>query len=127
MQAAEGDTSLVRFINLLRRYQREIFDPLLIQELLDEANIANPSISKAVPAEILSKLKIETFSSAPNVPEHEAENCSVCLGRLQDGESIKKLPCKHIYHPICIDTWLTRRGCCPVCKQSVVDALNSKI
>lgn len=50
MQAAEGDNSLVRFINLLRKYKREIFDPQIVQELIDEANIANPSSSKAVPA-----------------------------------------------------------------------------
>ena len=51
----------------------------------------------------------------------ETENacCSVCLSQLENGEEAKYLPCKHVYHPECIDRWLERSKLCPVCKRDV--------
>lgn len=54
--------------------------------------------------------------------EEEKENatCSVCLSQVEDGESVKRLRCKHVYHPQCIDRWLERSKMCPVCKRDVL-------
>jgi len=68
----------------------------------------------------------EQRASIPERPyrraEEEKENatCSVCLSRVEDGESVKTLPCKHVYHPQCIDRWLERSTMCPVCKRDVL-------
>lgn len=65
-------------------------------------------------------------ASIPEQPyrraEEEKENatCSVCLSQLEDGESAKRLRCKHVYHPQCIDRWLERSKMCPVCKRDVL-------
>lgn len=58
------------------------------------------------------------YSRAPG----DAENatCSVCLTELEEGEDVKILPCKHIYHPQCIDRWLERSKLCCVCKADVL-------
>lgn len=44
--------------------------------------------------------------------------CAVCL--VEYGEEwVKVIPaCGHGFHPKCIDTWLMRRGSCPVCRCS---------
>ncbi|XP_074308230.1 E3 ubiquitin-protein ligase SDIR1-like [Silene latifolia] len=45
--------------------------------------------------------------------------CSICLEQVNDGELIRSLPCLHQYHADCIDSWLSRKGTCPVCKFKV--------
>lgn len=50
-----------------------------------------------------------------------AERCSICLQDYETGESIKTLPCTHVYHCGCIERWLGEcRGSCPVCTQKVI-------
>lgn len=48
--------------------------------------------------------------------------CAICLDDFVAGSSlIRELPCTHIFHPECIDTFLARDGStCPVCKHSVL-------
>ena len=43
--------------------------------------------------------------------------CHICLDDFEEGEWVRKLPCQHLFHPPCIDVWLTeRQDYCPVCK-----------
>ncbi|KAF7096623.1 hypothetical protein CFC21_098535 [Triticum aestivum] len=47
----------------------------------------------------------------------EAATCSVCLGALQVGETVRLLPaCLHLYHAECIDPWLDAHSTCPLCR-----------
>lgn len=48
--------------------------------------------------------------------------CAICLDDFVQGTSlVRELPCTHIFHPECIDTFLARDGStCPVCKHSVL-------
>ena len=32
--------------------------------------------------------------------------CNICMEDFQLDESVRTLPCKHFYHPVCISTWL---------------------
>eukprot|EP00830_Metopus_es_P001112 TRINITY_DN10975_c0_g1_i1.p1 TRINITY_DN10975_c0_g1~~TRINITY_DN10975_c0_g1_i1.p1 ORF type:complete len:267 (-),score=13.59 TRINITY_DN10975_c0_g1_i1:69-869(-) len=43
--------------------------------------------------------------------------CSICLQTLQ---TAKELPCKHLYHPQCLEVWLQNQEVCPVCRAAVV-------
>lgn len=48
------------------------------------------------------------------------DNCAVCVDEIEDGESVKKLPCGHVYHAQCIDEWLTNySSLCPLCKYNL--------
>ncbi|KAK1610388.1 hypothetical protein QYE76_034061 [Lolium multiflorum] len=50
-------------------------------------------------------------------PEEETATCSVCLGALQLGETVRLLPaCLHLYHAECIDPWLDAHSTCPICR-----------
>lgn len=46
--------------------------------------------------------------------------CSVCLSKFRDEETLRLLPkCKHGFHIDCIDTWLEKHATCPLCRQRV--------
>lgn len=46
------------------------------------------------------------------------EVCVICFENFETGETLRVLPCEHMFHPACIDPWLSkRRNACPVCKR----------
>ncbi|CAM0880376.1 unnamed protein product [Alopecurus aequalis] len=51
-------------------------------------------------------------SDAAATPE-----CPVCLGAVEEGETVRALPfCRHAFHARCVDAWLRLRPTCPVCR-----------
>ena len=44
------------------------------------------------------------------------------MQKLEKGEEVKRLPCGHVFHAVCIDPWLKeQRAVCPVCRQGIYD------
>ncbi|XP_043719676.1 brassinosteroid-responsive RING protein 1-like [Telopea speciosissima] len=49
------------------------------------------------------------------------KECAVCLTRVEDGEEIRELKCKHDFHKECLDQWLEREQVtCPLCRKYVL-------
>ena len=44
--------------------------------------------------------------------------CSICLLCFCDGEVVRDLPCKHMFHMLCVDDWLASETTCPLCRES---------
>lgn len=53
------------------------------------------------------------------VEQNEEEPCSVCMEEFEDHDDVKVLPCGHIFHVECIDSWLTIDHVCPICRACV--------
>lgn len=63
--------------------------------------------------------------------DHDAANhapaqCSVCLLAFEEGDTLRILPCLHLFHQECVDQWLCAGGGitdggrpCPLCKHPV--------
>lgn len=63
-----------------------------------------------------NKLPVKVFRKK----SAEDTNCAVCVDEIEDGESVKQLPCGHVYHVKCIDEWLSRySSLCPLCKYNL--------
>lgn len=45
----------------------------------------------------------------------EEPHCSICLGEYEDDEKLLKLPCEHVYHDECINSWCSNHTRCPLC------------
>lgn len=44
-------------------------------------------------------------------------SCSICIEELMDGEHVRVLSCRHVFHADCIKLWLVERhAICPMCK-----------
>lgn len=66
------------------------------------------------------------YASGIPVEKYEAKKynepiCPVCMGDFSPGDEVKVLPCHHNFHPECIDTWLTSKCICPMCRQDPRD------
>ena len=48
------------------------------------------------------------------------ETCNICLETLDSKKLHRELPCLHVFHPECVDSWLLRcNACCPMCRANV--------
>ncbi|CAN0235783.1 unnamed protein product [Scytosiphon promiscuus] len=50
-------------------------------------------------------------------------DCAICLAGLEDGDVLRKLPCRHFFHRECVDEWLHLSVSCPLCKRSARDGI----
>jgi hypothetical protein len=42
--------------------------------------------------------------------------CAICRDSFIKDPIVKRLPCRHVFHAICIDKWLARNNSCPICR-----------
>ncbi len=50
------------------------------------------------------------------------EACNICFDQIDSKKLHRELPCKHVFHPECIDGWLMKcNSTCPICRKSVYD------
>ncbi|XP_064963229.1 RING-H2 finger protein ATL8-like [Musa acuminata AAA Group] len=46
--------------------------------------------------------------------------CAVCLTEFGVGDALRVLPpCRHGFHPVCIDPWLAGHATCPLCRSDL--------
>lgn len=75
-----------------------------------------------------ARAEVHAALAAGRVPSYDyvgdggrAEDCAVCLGDVEKGETVRQLPaCQHVFHRDCIDPWLRAHATCPVCRSSVL-------
>ncbi|EDV26081.1 uncharacterized protein TRIADDRAFT_24155, partial [Trichoplax adhaerens] len=58
------------------------------------------------------------FSMATPEELKEHQKCAICWEKL---ESARKLPCTHLFHSSCLQSWLEQDTTCPTCRLSLAD------
>jgi RING/U-box domain-containing protein len=60
---------------------------------------------------------VERFRSRFGATGCEASDCRVCLARFEPESVVSRLPCGHLFHSGCLETWLRYdRATCPLCR-----------
>jgi hypothetical protein len=44
-------------------------------------------------------------------------DCTICLQEFTANDTVGDLPCDHLFHKECLQTWLSRQNRCPLCQQ----------
>lgn len=78
-------------------------------------------VPRGLPDAVLNALEVVTYHPGDNEGKAAAgsaapDRCTVCLVDFEDEEAVKKLPCGHVFHAQCVDTWLQTAHVCPLCK-----------
>nr|CAI5855638.1 unnamed protein product [Callosobruchus analis] len=108
---ADGETPN-HFLHLARLFRD--------YNMFEELNVLNgeklpPPASRSV-VEALPEEKI-VGEGRIRLPRHFLRlQCPVCLKDHVQGETAKKMPCKHLYHNQCIMPWLAKTNSCPLCR-----------
>ncbi|KAK7269303.1 hypothetical protein RIF29_22026 [Crotalaria pallida] len=73
----------------------------------------DPSVIETFPTLEYSAVKIHKIGKG-------ALECAVCLNEFEDDETLRLIPkCDHVFHPECIDEWLSSHTTCPVCRANL--------
>ena len=105
---------LMSMVMGMRRRSEEEYpnvDNMSYEELLAlEERMGN--VSKGLTKETIDKLPREKFVKN----KFSDDKCIICQYEFKNLEKLIVLPCKHCFHPDCIEEWLKNQKVCPYCK-----------
>ena len=79
----------------------------------------DPTIEQTSSSQTEAPVKGTSLTAHDYLP-HSQPTCPICLDDFVSGSTtIRELPCLHVFHPECIDTFLSKHSSlCPMCKKS---------
>lgn len=129
-------------MHIIQRHQRKVLQRRLERGEVDLEMLGIKKMN--VPQEKIDEMPKYVFTDAPSAPAavavpsspskstkaipHQPQasfsqtTCPICLDDFVGGETeVRELPCKHIFHPECIDLFLRdNSSLCPMCKKSAL-------
>jgi hypothetical protein len=72
---------------------------------------ASKKLMTTLPRYVLTKEKLAEMGSD--------RTCPVCTDDLTVGAEVIVLPCKHVYHPQCVQPWFKGHNSCPTCRKEL--------
>lgn len=106
LKNATGDTAL----DVLRRKKLSYIDRLPVTK--QERELRNEAFD--ILALLLNAATRKQIASMPEQPF-----CVICQGELEESDDRTRLPCTHVFHMTCINSWITLNGICPTCRREV--------
>lgn len=102
---------------LMEEVEEDAIDPdtLTYEELTTLGEMAG-TVAAGLGEEQLKKLHQKQYAEV----EGHDDPCVVCQVDFESSDVVIELPCRHVYHPDCIQTWLAAKKTCPHCSQEVV-------
>ncbi|KAG4941727.1 hypothetical protein JHK87_045598 [Glycine soja] len=79
------------------------------------------SCSQGINKDLLNTFPTLFYSNIKDLNKaNQTLECAVCLTDFTHKDSLRLLPkCNHVFHPHCIDSWLTSHVTCPVCRANL--------
>ncbi|CAN8305149.1 unnamed protein product [Cochlearia groenlandica] len=86
---------------------------------VDDGSIASGLTKIIILADLLNLNRLLSYRFAGD--EVGSADCVVCLSKLKEGEEVRKLECRHVFHRRCLEGWLHRFNFnCPLCRSDLV-------
>ncbi|KAJ1024165.1 hypothetical protein NDA16_003004 [Ustilago loliicola] len=103
-------------------------DLMILMDLLSTMQAMQHKPSTVTQQEIdaseLHKIKgseVAALVGAGDITENMAERCLVCLEDWKDDEECRVMACRHAFHALCVDRWMsTSSNTCPMCRRQGV-------
>jgi hypothetical protein len=106
--------------NASRRAARTVELPI-VKFTADRANGANGASNTFQTVSGDEKKSLPSVTSGRLIDDLHNDACAICLDDFEEDMDVRLLPCRHGFHPPCIDPWLSDRSDeCPICKRSVM-------
>jgi len=100
-----------------------------LQELGEKMGVAAPGdgvwkgLDQLALGKVSTLLSPKEFLSQKTAGDDDSYRCCICLGEFDPNDAKKSLRllnhCAHIMHAPCLQTWLSTKTSCPVCKHSL--------
>ena len=70
---------------------------------------------------VLSAMPTQPYAATTTSSTTDGEECAVCLAKFEDGTTVRRLNCGHVFHLDCVEKWLLGSAAadlprCPVCR-----------
>ncbi len=89
-----------------------LFLPCIILE--PRLLLFNRSPVKGASKREIARLPTLPFSQRSFRDKAFDDQCSICIMDFEEGETVRVLRCRHVFHRDCVDNWLTLNKSCPV-------------
>ncbi len=73
----------------------------------------DPAVRAALP-----RVRYSEHVSA-HAPAEGPVSCAICLADYASEDLVLRLPCHHIFHEACGESWLKVSQCCPICRTNL--------
>lgn len=97
-------------------------DPMFLRERVHamlEILALNSTLQSRAAAEGMTPADIDRCCPVTNFQGTESMICPVCLDEMEVGGRIRSLPCGHVLHVECCDSWLATAETCPTCRHQL--------
>lgn len=75
-------------------------------------------VKMVLSSEELEKIQNINYKDLESKIKEINTSCIICQDEFRDVDKIRLLPCKHIFHDLCVDNWLTKHSYkCPCCRK----------
>ncbi|XP_062845656.1 E3 ubiquitin-protein ligase Arkadia isoform X2 [Trichomycterus rosablanca] len=118
----------IRYISSRMTFGRTYEDLLHLEERLGPVNrgASQGTIERCTYPHKYKKRKLHgKHDEDEGAEEDTEEKCTICLSILEEGEDVRRLPCMHLFHQLCVDQWLLTNKKCPICRVDIEAQLES--
>ncbi|XP_035252415.1 E3 ubiquitin-protein ligase Arkadia-like [Anguilla anguilla] len=120
----------IRYISSrMTGFGRTYEDLLHLEERLGTVNrgASQGTIERCTYPHKYRKRKLHGKQEEDEGPEEDTEEkCTICLSILEEGEDVRRLPCMHLFHQLCVDQWLLTNKKCPICRVDIEAQLSAE-
>lgn len=107
-----SEASGLRAHNCEEEEQATVHEPGQVELVLKLDRSKYRSINQLIP---INQLHATTAGGKPE--------CEICLGEYTAGDRVRHMPCGHLFHVKCVDTWLHSADTCPKCRKNIIFGL----